>query len=61
LARDVHKLGDSEGVNTLVDRCNVREIACGGPEILDDLNLPKDYERIAAELTKRPSDETAAS
>jgi molybdenum cofactor cytidylyltransferase len=61
VARDVQRLGESEGVNALVERCGVREIACNRPEILDDLNLPEDYDRIAAELARRRSNETAPS
>jgi molybdenum cofactor cytidylyltransferase len=59
MARDVHRLGESEGVNAVVERGGVREIACDWPEILDDLNLPEDYDRIAAELATRRCNETA--
>lgn len=61
VARDVHRLGESEGVNALAERCGVREIACDWPEILDDLNVPEDYDRIAAEFAGRRSNETAPS
>jgi molybdenum cofactor cytidylyltransferase len=61
LAREVHNLGDSEGINVLVDRVGIRELASDHAGILDDLNLPWDYERLTAEGGGQPRDETGGS
>lgn len=61
LAREVHELGDREGINALVERIGVRALACDRAAILDDLNVPEDYERLAAECGGRWQDETGGS
>lgn len=61
LAREVHRLGESEGLNALLERVGICELACDHGEILDDLNVPEDYERLAAEFDAGRRDETGAS
>lgn len=48
LSGEVVDLGVNEGVNALLDRHAVREIACPEPSILDDLDTPDDYRRLTA-------------
>jgi molybdenum cofactor cytidylyltransferase len=61
LARRVQELGADEGVNTLVERTSVREVACDSPGVLDDVDSPADYARMAAQCGGRPrGDETTA-
>jgi molybdenum cofactor cytidylyltransferase len=47
-ARDVHQLAPEDGVNSLVERLQVRDIDCGTPTVLDDLDNLADYDRLAA-------------
>ena len=46
LASEVSNLGVDQGVNALLDRHLVSEIACPEPSILDDLDTPEDYRRL---------------
>jgi molybdenum cofactor cytidylyltransferase len=46
LAAEVNRLSADEGVNSLTARHVVREVACGDPTILDDLDTPHDYQRL---------------
>jgi len=45
LAREVPLLAPHEGVNALLERHVVREVACGDASILDDLDTPAQYRR----------------
>lgn len=49
LAQDLTGLAEDEGVNALLARGPVREIAVGVPSILDDLDTREDYRRLSAE------------
>ncbi len=46
LASEVVGLRDEEGVNVLLQRHEVREIACDDRHIHDDLDTPEDYQRL---------------
>lgn len=43
LAEEVAKLADSQGVNALLDRYQVRCVEVSHPSVLDDLDTPEDY------------------
>jgi len=49
LAQDVARLGEDEGVNALLAREPVREVAVAEPSILDDLDTLDDYRRLSME------------
>lgn len=49
LARDVARLSADEGVNALLTREPVRELAVAEPSILDDLDTREDYRRLCPE------------
>lgn len=46
MAREVSELTDGEGVNVLLQRHPVREIACPEAGTQDDLDTPDDYRRL---------------
>jgi len=46
LAAEVAQLVDDEGVNTIVQRHEVRELACDDAGVLADLDTPDDYRRL---------------
>jgi len=48
LAQDVNQLSEDEGVNALLAREPVREVAVEQPSILDDLDTKDDYRRLLA-------------
>jgi CTP:molybdopterin cytidylyltransferase MocA len=47
VAAGVRGLAADEGVNSLVALTDVREVACGFPGMLDDLDDPAEYARLA--------------
>lgn len=60
IARDVRNLLANEGVNSLVARTSLREIECELPGVLDDLDAPAAYARLAAQWGRAgEGDETA--
>jgi molybdenum cofactor cytidylyltransferase len=46
LAAEVDDLADEEGVNAIVQRHKVRELACDDAGVLADLDTPEDYRRL---------------
>lgn len=56
LAAEIGQLEAGEGVNALLRRHPVRELACEAAEVLDDLDTPQDYQRLlrAEQRTDRP-------
>ena len=48
LARQVDRLGEQEGVNSLLDRNPVRRIAVDSTESFADIDTPEDYRRLHA-------------
>jgi hypothetical protein len=54
----VRRLAVDEGLNALVARQEVREIAIDSPLAFDDLDSPDDYARIARSEQERIGDET---
>lgn len=52
LAREVSELADDEGVNVLLRRHPVHEIACSEAGGLDDLDTPDDYRRLQNRETR---------
>jgi molybdenum cofactor cytidylyltransferase len=46
LAAEVAQLAHDEGVNTIVQRRKVRELACDDAGVLADLDTPEDYRRL---------------
>jgi molybdenum cofactor cytidylyltransferase len=53
-ARDVGELAPQEGVNALVARMPLREIAFTTPAVLDDVDSPADFARLAAARPTKP-------
>jgi molybdenum cofactor cytidylyltransferase len=53
-ARHVGKLAPEEGVNALIARTPLREIEFATPAILDDVDSPADFARIAAARAAKP-------
>lgn len=46
LAAEVARLGDDEGINSLVARRGVVELPCDDPGLLSDIDTPEDYRRL---------------
>lgn len=56
-AERVDELAENEGVNALLHRLPLRELATDDPAIRLDLDTPEEYERAIVEETSRRSDE----